>query len=239
LWPRISTPVARAAFEQIGTVGVRDLGSSARTSHPQETFAATGGTRIAKEGVEALCKTTREAAIEYGYPDSAPDARRIAFDRAAAEVMFRGMNITTFEASNRGVWSFLAVVAMPDVTLWRFGRTNVERWIASDLTRHMFARLWWQALTFSFSDSDGNLDFSLLWGLSESDLNQITERRSVAGNARLAQALARAVIDASGARRELIREVTPKLRRRLAFIDFSTLTDAQVEAHVQALVAGE
>jgi hypothetical protein len=236
LWPRLSAPLARASFEQLGGMSVRDLAALSRADHPQETFAATGGVRARPGDIERFAKAVRDTALEFGYPDRAGDQDRIAFDRAAAEVVYRSMSVTTVEASNRGVWNFLAVVVMPDVTQWRFGRDNAERWIATDLTRHMFARLWWQALTFGVPTDDGGIDFSLLRRLSESDLNQLTERRSIGGNPRLARALARAVTEVDAARREVIRDVTPKLRRRLAFIDFAALSDDQLHDHIRSIL---
>jgi hypothetical protein len=236
LWPRMSGPLARASFEQLGGMGIRELAASSRADHPQETFAATGGVRARPGDIERFAKAVRDTAMEFGYPERAGDQDRIAFDRAAAEVVYRAMTVTTVEASNRGVWNFLAVVVMPDVTQWRFGRDNVERWVATDLTRHMFSRLWWQALTFGSPTEVGGIDFSLLRRLSESDLNQLTERRSIGGNPRLARALARAVLESDAARREVIREVTPKLRRRLAFIDFSSLSDSQIDDQIRSLI---
>jgi len=52
------------------------------------------------------------------------------------------------EAGNRDVWSFTALVALPHLTRWRFVTRNRERWLASDLTRHTWARLWWQVTVF-------------------------------------------------------------------------------------------
>jgi hypothetical protein len=236
LWPRISVPIARAAFESLSGLSVRDLAAASRLEHPQETFAATGGLRAKHDDIEQLSKAVRDTALTYGYPEPASDQDRIAFDRAGAEIVWKQMAMTTVEAANRGVWSFVALVALPDVTQWRFGRDNVERWIASDLTRHMFSRLWWQALTFAVPNSNGTHDFSLLRKLSESDLNQITERRTLGGNVRLARALARAVVSSDLGRREVIRDLTPRLRRRLAFVDFAALTDEQIQDHIRSLL---
>lgn len=234
LWPRISHPVARAIFDDFGASTIPMLRANAANWHTQVSFAATGGTRVVPGEVEDLATDVRSQAAEFGYPERASDGERISFDRAAAELTYRRLEVTTFEAGNSGMWNFLAVVVLPDVTSWRFGRRNVERWIASDLTRHMFARLWWQAFTFA-EPGESRLDLALLRNLSESDLNQIMERRSVAGNPRLARALARAVITSEGARREIIRDLTPRLRRRLAFVDFAALSDTQIERHIAAL----
>jgi hypothetical protein len=237
LWPRLNPALARALFNGLGGSSVEGLASGARNEHAQTTYAATGGARVTAAEVGALVTELRTTAAEFGYPVPADDGERIGFDRACAEVLFRRMDTTTVEAAHRGVWNFLALVAAPDLVQWRFGRGNVERWIASDLTRHMFSRLWWQALTFSASTVDGRTDFSLLRALSESDLNQITERRSLAGNPRLARAVARVVLSDTGSRsrRSVLRDLTPRLRRRLAFIDFSVLTDEQLDDHVRAL----
>ena len=236
LWPRLSAPYARAAFADLANASVTELAQHANMRHPRMTFAATGGTRVGDEVVSNLADAVREVAVEYGYPTRGTDEQRVLFDRAAAEVVFQRMAVTTVEAANRGVWSMLAVVVLPDVTCWRFERTNLERWVASDLTRHMFSRLWWQALTFGIFEATGS-DFSLLRRLTESDLNQITERRSIAGNRRLAQSLARLVIQSPGSSRVLLRDLTPKLRRRLAFVDFSTLEDQQIDDQLRSMLA--
>lgn len=179
----------------------------------------------------------RTAAERYGYPASPRTAAdRVAFDRDAAEVIHREMRITTVEGAARGIWNFLALAAMPDIVHWRFGLDNRERWIASDLTRHMFARLWWQALTFAVSDSNGGFDYGILRKLSERDLNQITERRRIGGNTRLARILATVAVDSAENSGDILRGITPTLRRHIAFIDFSALTDDQIEAHVRSLL---
>lgn len=154
----------------------------------------------------------------------------------AAETVHKTMNITAVEAATRGVWSFLSVVAMPDITQWRFPNRNVERWIATDLTRHMFARLWWQATTFVVVTEAGH-DYSLLRSLSESDLNQITERRSIAGVTPLARSIARVALDlgSTDSRRAVFREAVPRLRRLMAFVDFATLSDDQLDDRVRSV----
>jgi hypothetical protein len=134
------------------------------------------------------------------------------------------VDITWAEAGTRDMWSFVALVVAPDVTEWRFGHRNIERWVASDLTRHTWARLWWHAVIFA-----GDLD--LLSALTESDLNQLLERTAIGGDPRLVKELARAVVgtsDTSGHRRELIRDATARLRRELAFVDPRSIDDGQI-----------
>jgi hypothetical protein len=135
------------------------------------------------------------------------------------------MDLSWSEAAANDVWSFLALIAVPDVTRWRFRADNRERWIATDLTRHTWARAWWRGTVFATRPD-------LLAELSESDLNQILERRVIGGDPRLAIALSDALIiatrSATGQRRLLIRDAAARLRRRLAFIDARSLDDEAI-----------
>lgn len=234
LWPRLSFSAGMVSMRKLDD-DLAQLTRAARLKHPQMTYAATGGHRIGESGVQDLVDALRSVAGDHGFPDNPGKADLIRFDRVAAEQIHRTMKITAVEAANRGVWTFLAVVAMPDITQWRFSGENVERWIATDLTRHMFARLWWQAETFAMV-VEGAVDYSLLRKLSESDLNQITERRSIAGVTPLARSIARVSTESGvGGRRKVLRDAVPRLRRLMAFIDFSVLSDEQLDDRVRAI----
>lgn len=236
LWPRLSMGVAVAEYRQL-PADLPSLSKAARNRHPRATYAATGGARVNEAVVADLTRSIRSIATEYGYPERAEASELVQFDRAAAEAIHSAMTINGVEAGTRGIWSFLAVVAMPDITRWRFHGENIERWVATDLSRHMFARLWWQARTFAVRTDSGAYDYSLLRRLSESDLNQITERRSIAGVTPLARSIARVLTldERSGQRRKVLREATPRLRRLMTFIDFSALTDDQLDDRVRAV----
>jgi site-specific DNA-cytosine methylase len=241
LWPRLSTLPARLLHDERGSLDVRTLARLSAADHPKRTFAATGGVRVSDRQILDLVTELRQSAEELGYPEPPTDTRtRTAFDRAAAEILFRHMRINTVEAATNEVWNFLALVAAPHLARWRwFDSSNQERWISTDRTRHMFARLWWQALTFA-DMPDGGTDYSLLNALIERDLNQITERRSIGGVPRLARAVGRLALtdgshDTEGS--DLLRRITPPLRRRVVFIDFASLSDDQIDDQLRAIRA--
>ncbi|WP_203884747.1 hypothetical protein [Planotetraspora kaengkrachanensis] len=177
-----------------------------------------------------MIDTISTLAKKYGFPEPAGPEARIAFDRDAASAIRLHMDLSWAEAGNRNLWSFLSLVALPHVTKWRFGLDNRERWIATDLTRHTWARLWWQAVVFAGHEH-------VLAALSESDLNQLLERRSIGGDPRLVREIARAVteVPAQVPRRAVIRDVTFRLRRYLAFLDARALSDQQVRELCSAL----
>lgn len=222
LFPRLPQEIAKAEYQRLLTGEL----VTPETSHPFQVYSPVGGRRADSNEIDELAGQLAGLAAEFGYPESAGDSNRIAFDRRAAPLLRALMDIGWSEAEARGIWSFMALVALPDLTRWRFGITNQERWVASDLTRHTWSRLWWQAVVF-------DKDPDLLDALTESDLNQLLERRKIGGDPRLVLAVGRAVLGAtheSVPRRALIRDVAARLMRRLAFIDVRALTDDQLVA---------
>jgi hypothetical protein len=219
LWPHLPEVVAARLHQ--------DLGSGTRpepaVDHDDRIWAPVGA-RVHQKQIRVLIDAMTKLAEHHGFPAPAGPDARIAFDRAAAPLIREHMDLAWAEAGNRELWSFVSLVVLPHVTMWRFGVTNRERWVASDLTRHTWARLWWQAVVFAGRDD-------VLAALSESDLNQLLERRSIGGDPRLVAAMATAVIGAPSdlRRRQVIRDVTARIRRYLAFVDIRALDDAQVD----------
>lgn len=216
LWPRLPEAVADEEFGKL-RAGAQ-LHPAKR--HAEQVYAPVGG-RVGDADVGRLTTEVSGLAAAHGFPNSAADGAKIAFDRACAPLIRQLVDITWSEASTRAVWSFVALVPLPHVTFWRFGFGNHERWLAKDLTRHSWARLWWQAVVFES-------DQALLDRLSESDLNQLLERRSIGGDPRLVRGIAAALVhgDFAGVpRREVIRDVSKRLRRHLAFVDVRALDD--------------
>jgi hypothetical protein len=233
LWPRLPADTATTMFAEIERDSAVPLPSD---SHPAQVYAQVGG-RVAAGEVKRLRDEMAIVAGEFGFGDRMPSSQeRIGFDRAAARRLRDSMDLSWAEAGSRDVWSFVALVALPDVTEWRWSHTlpkrNRERWVASDLTRHTWARLWWQITAFEAAPE-------ALDRLNESELNQFLERRVIGGNPRLLAALVRetlVAVDQGVPRRPLIRDTTRRLRRRLAFIDDLSLDDAQLQAFARGAV---
>lgn len=230
LYPRLPNAVAEVEYMRLQEGAV----PANATAHPGQIFAPVGGSRATEVDIETMQHQVRAAAVAHGFPESTKDADRIAFDRRAASIVADSLRVGWPEAASAAMWSFIALVALPEETHWRFGLTNRERWVASDLTRHTWAKLWWQATVFA-----GNAD--LLDRLTESDLNQLLERRSIGGDPSLVVELATAVLEASDVseigRRRIIRDATARLRRRLAFIDVRGLSEVDLKDLCESAVA--
>lgn len=227
LYPRLPRPIADTLFEKAATL-------EPATEHPGQVFAPVGGRRARPEDVAVLAQRIRELAAQFGAPDTLARGSRIEFDRKCVEVLVREMDLSWSEAACADIWSFLALIALPDVTRWRFRPDNRERWVGTDLTRHTWARAWWRGTVYAAKPE-------LLAELSESDLNQILERRVIGGDPRLTIALSEALVEATASspniRRAVIRDSAARLRRRLAFIDARSLDDYAVEELCRSQIA--
>ena len=230
LWPRLASSAATAVYTEMCDTG--DTPAPSRR-HPAQIFAATGGRRATDDDIDKVRELITTTAQSNGFGGDAGQTDLIRFDRQLAPLLVEQMGVVPAEASNKLVWSFLTLVVAPDVTAWRFGYANRERWVCTDLTRHMFSRLWWQAFLLTTKLGDAR-DTTLLDQLSESDLNQLLERTRLGGQRPLVQAIAKAVIAAPAdiARRDLIREVSLRMLRRMAHTEHMSLTEAQLELAV-------
>jgi hypothetical protein len=139
LWPHLPAVVGTALFEKIA----RGKECEPGPEHPDQTWAPVGG-RVSDRTVRGLIDEVTALAASHGFPTPAGPDARIAFDRDAAKLLHERMDLSWAEAGNRDLWSFVSLVALPHVTRWRFGTDNRERWLATDLTRHTWSRLWWQ-----------------------------------------------------------------------------------------------
>lgn len=115
------------------------------------------------------------------------------FDREAAVWLATNNLISVGEALRDDFWSFLGVVAAPDVVQWRFGRSR-ERYLGG--VRNTFQRLWLRARTLDRGPNRDNR-WQLLYALSEDALVQISERPSIGADPFLARSLAEAWVRAA------------------------------------------
>ncbi|MGN9788811.1 DUF6339 family protein [Nonomuraea sp. ZG12] len=240
LYPRITTAEAKRLLARYENLPLEDIKRQAGPS-AVAFYGTTGGAPVSPARLQRLTEALRDCAHRAGHPRPPTHHNKIAFDRESAKVLHTTMDIVPAEAGQPDVWTHLAACLLPDIVTWRFGGTRtLERWIGTGLVRHAFARLWWQAHVLQVADGSST-DYSLLDRLSESDLNQIFERRSIGGTPPLAQALARelsgpSIEQTSVPRRAVVRDVTKRLRRLLPFTSFASLDEAVIQRRIHALL---
>jgi hypothetical protein len=138
------------------------------------------------------------------------------------------------EASVRSIWAFLALVLLPDVSYWRYPHPPADRVIGTDITRHVWGRLWWRAHLLALPQQVER--YRLLDAFGEAAFDQIFARRkSLGGSRAVVRALAETwpSIERGGVNdRQLLRDVLKRLLRTSAVVEFEALDDDELRRQV-------
>jgi hypothetical protein len=228
-YPRISSELARVLYDERRGLAVEDLSVIAATSYERQEWHPTIPSRVSEEALSKLGDDVREIATDNGYPAPQPRGRHVAFDQTLATFLYEHMHIAPSEAAAGGMWSFLALVLLPDVAAWRFPDWHPDRFIGADLmigtsNRHTFGRLWARIHVLGSEVSSA---------LGEDNVANIFERPTFGGDPRLARAIGEAhlrTVEASGIAQsqELMRDAMKRLRRLAVLITFGALSDEQL-----------
>jgi hypothetical protein len=238
LYPRLLAEQARTLHELYRTLEIAELTQRHSISHDSSIFAAIGGDRAGVEDLTALRAGVVQLAIDRGFPgESTRDARR-DFDLQVAEFLHSGMQMVPAEAAAGDVWAFLALVLLPDVSYWRYPRPPGDRVLATDITRHVFGRLWWRAhLVYS---SDDPAPYRALGILGEAAFDQIYARRKALGaSPHLVKAILRTWTDLDLEdldERDVLRGFLQRLLRLSPFVVFDALEPVALDAELRVVV---
>jgi hypothetical protein len=242
LHPRLGPAFARMLYEARRTMSLEQLRDVAATSDENQTWPAIGAPRISDAELQTFADRLRAEADALRWPDLPPDAITTQFDRRIARVLHEADHLFPAEAADPEMWSFVALVLVPDVTWWRWHRsTNVERFVASDLTRHTFAKQYWRAEALLRGASDPAAVWNLFDSLGEADFDQIqTRRRAYGVNPEVTRALARSRLRMKAAHngadiREPWRKLLKSLLRLGAFVSFAVMSANELDAELITL----
>ncbi|MCK7627462.1 DUF6339 family protein [Streptomyces sp. RS10V-4] len=227
LYPRLLPAAASHLREEYLQRSVEYLCERSALSHPAMFYAATGGARLPEQRLGSLREAVLACAAERGYPAKPGRKQAAGFDIEVATILHRDSGIVPAEAVAGDLWAFLSLVVLPDVSLWRFTDLHHDRVLGTDVTRHVFGRLWWRA--HLLYDEDGGREdlYASLSVLNESAFDQIYARRtSIGGSPHLVRAIVRVwqTLDVPPqAERKVLRDFLIRVLRLNAFISFDTL----------------
>jgi hypothetical protein len=179
------------------------------------------------------------AAEQAGFPEEGRRQDRTDFDLAVARLLHERSGLVAAEASVRSIWAFVALVLLPDVSYWRFPSPPVDRTLGTDITRHVWGRLWWRAHLLAVPDQADM--YRLLDVFGEAAFDQIfARRRSVGGSRALIRALAESwpSLGRHGVNeRDLLRDVLKRLLRLGAVVEFEALDHEELRQQVEEAAA--
>ncbi|MGW3493078.1 DUF6339 family protein [Streptomyces sp. NPDC001020] len=237
LYPRLLAEQARPLFEEYRHLAVAELAGRVALSHESAVYVATGGDRVSAQQLRELRTGVVDLAERAGFPDDSDRARNAEFDLQVAALLHAEMGMVPAEAASRDVWAFLALVLIPDVAFWRYPRPPKDRILGTDLTRHVFGRLWWRAQLVRSSDDPE--PYSALKILGEAAFDQIYARRAaLGGSPHLVRAILRVWkdLDLTGlSERETLRDFLKRLLRLAPFVLFDGIEEDALDDELRAV----
>jgi hypothetical protein len=185
--------------------------------------------RASGDELQHLRNEVMDIAVRNGYPTLQPRGAQAPFDQQLAVHLYEHMGIVPAEAAAGGIWSFLALVLLPDVAAWRYPDRHRDRFIGADLmigssNRHVFGRLWARVHILGAEASSG---------LGEDNVVNLFERSTFGGDPRVARAIGETHIRTLAANQivqsqELMRDAMKRLRRLAVLVSFGALGDDQL-----------
>ncbi|MFJ8438776.1 DNA cytosine methyltransferase [Kitasatospora griseola] len=237
LYPRLLAGQAAPLFEEYRGLAISELAGRAATSHESTVYVATGGDRIPADRLRELRAGVMDLAKHAGFPDDSDRGRNAEFDLRLAALLHAEMGMVPAEAAARDVWAFLALVLLPDVAFWRYPQPPRDRVLGTDLTRHVFGRLWWRAQLVRSPDDPE--PYGALRILGEAAFDQIYARRAaLGGSPQLVRAILRVWkdLDLTGLNeRDSLRDFLKRLLRLAPFVLFDGIDERALDAELRAV----
>ncbi|MEU1442859.1 DUF6339 family protein [Streptomyces mirabilis] len=237
LYPRLLAEQARPLFEEYRGLPLAELAGRVAFAHESAVYVATGGDRVHGARLQELRAGVLDLAERAGFPDDSDRARNSEFDLRLAALLHAEMGMVPAEAASRDVWAFLALVLLPDVAFWRYPQPPRDRVLGTDLTRHVFGRLWWRAQLIR--SSDALEPYGALKILGEAAFDQIYARRAaLGGSPHMVRAILRVwkELDLTGLNeRETLRDFLKRLLRLAPFVLFDGIEEHALDHELRAV----
>jgi hypothetical protein len=231
VYPRLPPGPALALLRELGALDLIAARERAGIDHPAAAPIATGPQRVPGHVIEHTAAAVRELATSLGFPTPVSRPNVARFDGPCGDILLEEMQIVPADAAAEGVWSFITLVVLPDVALWRFAGLTKERFIGEP--RNTFRRLWWRSYTLAGTNQKADNEYE---PLGEDELVGIFERTSIARTSRLARSMAQAVrrLPATPGlpRSSVMRDLAKRIRRLIPFTCLDILDPDELDGIV-------
>ncbi|MBM3298456.1 MAG: hypothetical protein FJY85_00710 [Deltaproteobacteria bacterium] len=232
LIPQISTGVAESLLAQLAGSSLVDLDPGDELFFSQATTQPTGGLPITDATLKQLRDSILMASRSHGFPERRPTSF-LRFELEVAEVLaewkplWKSDGLPSGEALRNDCWSFITIVVLPDIALWRWparsseenagGRSWKGRMVGG--SRNTFQRIFRRIMCLD--RGAGHPDrWGLIRDLQEDDFSAILERPGLSSNRDIALSLGEEYIAmkqrlsqvSAGLRQDVYRQTTKAIR---------------------------
>jgi len=232
LIPQIPAGLAESLLTQLSLSSCSDLEPGDELRCAQAIFQPTGGLPIADTLLKELRAAIVSAARSHGFPDSRPTSF-LRFELEVAQVLavwsplWNAQGAPSGEALRNDCWTFLTIVVLPDVAIWRWpvkggdGGLGSQSWKGRMVggSRNAFQRIFRRVMCL-----DRGVEHPDRWGLirelQEDDFSAIIERPGLSSNREIAVCLGEEYLamkqrlsqHSAGERKEVYRQATKAIR---------------------------
>jgi hypothetical protein len=236
IYPELDFSAEEELFNTLAGRSVEQLRQDSVSNYPRSTYFPIG-VRIPESQLEDLQQEVRAFVDELGWPEPYETEERLLFRTKLPTILHQKMAISAANAGRAGIWSFLSLVLMPDVAVWRWPDLTPQRvkgHAERSRNRHVFRVAWWRAEVLGESSAD------LLAELSEDNLVQILERPGLFRDHRLATTTGdtfvayRNEIPGGVSHEEVFRDLCKRLNRLGAFVAFEILNTEELIAVISS-----
>lgn len=232
VWPRLPDHAAHDVLGRIEDIGAEELRARSGLDHPDAAPVEVGGQSVDPEQIESLASKIRAHTDALGFPAALNRSEVTRFDSRVTRILHDSMAIIPADAAAMQVWSYLSLVVMPDVAVWRWPARHPNRLLGRP--RNVFGRLWQRAEVVGADLIDTER------GLGEDELVNIMERPTIAADRRLARTLAKVVVelrDSGVARSEVMRDAARRVLRLQAVICPEVLDAPALDDLIRSVVS--
>ena len=232
LIPQIPAGVAEPLLAQLALSPTADLDPGDEFRYPQAITQPTGGLPITNALLKELRTAIVSAARNHDFPDSRPTSF-LRFELEVAQVLAAWSPLWNVEGAPSGeslrndCWTFITMVVLPDVALWRWPAKGGEdgsgsrSWKGRMMggSRNAFQRIFRRVMCL-----DRGAEHPDRWGLirelQEDDFSAILERPGLSSNREIAVCLGEEYLAmkqrlsqlSAGDRQEVYRQATKAIR---------------------------
>ena len=154
------------------------------------TLPPVGGKSVSPEDMRRLLVAPLNEKVRHLLSvEKSNSEQRSEFDTLIAETLGASDLLDSGNGYSEGFWMYLACLELPELVVWRWGRSNRRRFEGRE--RNAFRRLWTRARLVDRGERSEDR-WGLLSLLTEDAYQQIVERPSIAADRMLSLALAEA-----------------------------------------------
>ena len=204
------------------------------TDHYKSRWRSTGH-RVEPEELEHVRKELRELGDQCGWPEPPSEDQKRMWSRQLPSVLHTSTSMSPADASKGHIWSWLSLVLVPDLAIWRWPTIHENRvtgYGPRSANRNFLRVAWWRAEILGAKSDDPP---ALLF---EDRLVSLFERPGLTKDHRTAKMIVSVWLNRDGEKiepdaEEFFQQISMRLIRKGRVIAYNILSEKELQQLVE------